>query len=156
MSHQPSEPDSVTVTLVVTRRSVLLGGIAVVALGGATLAATDRLDNALRALGVPPKNMPDAGDQELAAMARAQADALIGLVTKQTPASVRNALKAQAAGLPPSQKQATVDGDLRTACQTAARDRSKDAGRAISPDLAVVFASLSAGLDQIVATLERA
>ncbi len=141
-------------TLVVSRRVVLAAGAGVVAAGGAALVVGDRLDDALRVLGVPPKDRPDAGDVRLAARARAEADALVDrAVADDAPAAVVAVLREQAAGLPATATSTTVADDLETACRAASAARRDDALEAVSPDLVAVLASLSAGLAQVTRTV---
>lgn len=140
-------------SIVVSRRSLLVStaGVAAViggAIGGA--AATHRLDDALRAVGVEPKPEPDPGDLRLTARARADAEALVTLAaTAQAPADVLAALTTQRDALPTTLPDASgVKGDLQVACLAVADSRAADALTAISSDLALVLASMAAGLVQ--------
>lgn len=122
---------------------------------GVGLAATDRLDDVLRAAGARPKPRPDARDIALAGVARAEADRLVEIArAEDAPKTIVTVLEAQAAGLPRTDRKAAVDGPLATACGSMADRRAKDAIAARSSDLAVVLGSLSAGLAQVSAVLK--
>ncbi len=143
---------SITVATVVSRRSLLLGctTVAVVGAGIGGAVATDRLDDALRLVGVTPKPEPDPGDLRLTARARADAEALVTLAAAaQAPADVLVALTAQRDALPTTLPDASgVTGDLDAACLAVADSRAADALAAVSTDLAQVLASMAAGLTQ--------
>lgn len=145
---------SATVTLVVSRRSLLLGGVGSLVVAGVGLAATDRLDDVLRLAGARPKPRPDAHDIALAENARAEADQLVQLaIAERAPEAVIATLEAQAAGLPHADRTAVIEGALKVACDAAAGRRADDALAARSSDLAVVLGSLSSGLAQVASVL---
>ena len=124
--------------------------VAVVGAGIGGAVATHRLDDALRLAGVTPKPEPDPGDLRLTARARADAEALVTLAaTAQAPADVLVALTAQRDALPTTLPDASgVAGELDAACLAVADSRAADALAAVSTDLAVVLASMAAGLTQ--------
>lgn len=151
---------SITVSKVVSRRSFLVGGSGTVLLAGGVgaLVATDRLDEALQAVGVEPRPEPDPGDLRLTARARADTDALLALASSAgaTP-DVVAALEAQRDAVPASLPDTSaVSGDLADACLAVADARASDALTAVSTELAQVLASMSAGLAQCSARVAAA
>lgn len=143
---------SITVSIVVSRRALLVSaaGVAVVGAGLGGAVATHRLDEALRAVGVEPKPEPDPGDLRLTARARADAEALALLAaTAKAPAALTTVLTEQRDSLPTGWPDASgVTGDLAQACRAVADSRAADALTAVSTDLAQVLASMAAGLAQ--------
>lgn len=151
---------SITVSKVVSRRSFLVGASGTVLLAGsvAALVATDRLDEALQAVGVEPRPQPDPGDLRLTARARADAEALLVLAsTAAAPADVMTALEAHRDAVPATLPDASaVSGDLADACLAVADARANDALTAVSVELAQVLASMAAGLAQCSARVAAA
>jgi hypothetical protein len=157
LRHRVRVPDSlanqmsITVSIVVSRRTFLVGSSGMVLVGGVgALVATDRLDDTLRTVGVKPHPEPDPGDLRLAARARADTEALLVLATSaQAPPDVLAALQAHRSAVPSSLPDASaVSGDLAAACLAVADARAADAVAAISTDLAQVLASIAASLAQ--------
>lgn len=149
-----------------TRRVLLGTGAAVVGgaaiIGGAQL--TGRLDDVADAVGLDPKPEPDPRDNRLVGRAGASAAGLlatleatvarhptmalaplIDLVREQATA-VDGGSAADAAPVPETPEEASRA--LEALFSSAASDRATDCGRAVSPDLARVLASMSAGLAQ--------
>lgn len=114
--------------------------------------ATGRADDVLAALGVAPQPLSDPGDDRIAVRARGDLDALLDLATSaDVPEPVLTALRAQANALPAAlEPSAALSGSFVEACRAQARARADDVERAVSPELAVVLASITAGLDQCV------
>jgi hypothetical protein len=159
---------------VISRRTLLGTGAAVVAVAGAGAVAglTHRLDDVARGVGLKPRPRPVASDDALIARVAHEQNALLGQVEA---AAVRHSGLAD--GLKPfaeigqAQVKAVggadrvpgapaVDDDparavttLSRAYAAASRARARDAGRAVSPDLARVLSSMSAGLAQCAHTV---
>jgi hypothetical protein len=154
---------------VISRRALLGSGAAVVVVAGAGAIAggTHRLDDLARNVGLKPRPEPVASDDTLIARVAREQNVLLGLVE----AVVARHAKL-AGGLAPfaeigqAQVKAlggsdTVPGTpevaaeparavaaLSAAHDTASTARATDAGHAVSPDLARVLSSMSAGLAQ--------
>ena len=126
---------------------------------------THRLDDVARAVGLDPHPEPDPADDRLLAHAAADQNALLALVAAtaarhKTPSLSRfvGISREHATALGAAQSTpdvAAVSSDrvralraLESAYAKAARARSADAITAVSPDLARVLASMSAGLVQ--------
>ncbi|WP_162891229.1 hypothetical protein [Aeromicrobium sp. A1-2] len=151
----------------ISRRALLgTGAATAAAAAGLGIAAyAHQLDDLARLVGLEPKPEPDPGDDRLIVSAAADQNALLAIVeaTAATHTGLRLARfvqisteHAKAVGvagripevpIPPSD-QAKAASALAAAYATAATARAADAGRASSPDLARVLASMSAGLDQ--------
>lgn len=155
-------------------RRVLIGtGLGVVAAGGAVIAAdaAHRLDDVARTVGLDPKPLPDPRDTALMArVAEAQAALLAGVVAAASrhPALQLAAFEAigreqlsAVGGTGAAPSSSSTPGSLRAAAGAGeaadvlalayaaeAKGRASDAGVAVSPDLARVLASMSAGLVQ--------
>lgn len=153
--------------MVISRRA-LLGTGAATAVAAAGLGATayaHRLDDLARKVGIQPKPEPDPADDRLVAAAAADQNALLAAVeaTASTHAELEldpfvqiSTAHAKAVGVagripdvtvPPRDRGKAVSA-LAAAYSAAAKARAADADRAVSPDLARVLASMSAGLAQ--------
>jgi hypothetical protein len=151
---------------VISRRALLGTGAAAAAVAVvAGAAAGHRLDDAARAVGIEPHPEPDLADDRLIARVARDQAALLAAVTASAAAhgglgltrfvSISRA-HAEAVGASTSSPDvATPPADaaraaaaLSTAYAEAAAARRTDSMRAVSPDLARVLASMSAGLAQ--------
>jgi hypothetical protein len=145
-------------------RRVLLGTGGLVACGAAFLAAaqlTHRLDDVAAAVGLDPKPLPDPQDSRILLAAASQTAALLAMLEATAAAHGNLALadleaighEHLAAGggstaaadvaVPPADPVAAVKA-LETAYTAAGKQRAADAGRAFSPALVRVLASMSA------------
>ncbi len=153
--------------MVISRRALLGTGaataVAAAGLGGAAL--THRLDDLARGVGIEPHSEPDPDDDRLIARVAADQNALLARV--EATASKHKALRldpfvaistahAKAVGVaatvpdiaaPPANRDTAVR-TLASAYAAASRARAADSGKAASPALARVLASMSAGLAQ--------
>jgi len=150
-----------------TRRLLLGTGVLVVAGAAAGVGAqlTGRLDDLAEAVGIDPKPRSDAGDDQLVrstaralgvllasveATAAAHRDvplADLEVIGRQHLDAVGGTAGATDTTAVPADRAAAVTA-LRRAYTAAATARADDAQRAVSPDLARVLASMSAGLAQ--------
>ena len=138
-----------------SRRYLLVGGVALVGGGVAALVATDHLDDTFDSLGVLPRPEPDERDVARLATARAELDALAALgESEQIDSDLVAVVRAQASGLPATTESAALTPPFAEACRAVADARATDALEAIASEVSVVCASVAAGLDQIVATVE--
>jgi hypothetical protein len=158
--------------VVISRRALLGTGAATVAvaagLGGAALG--HRLDDLARSVGIEPHPEPDPGDDRLIARVAADQNALLAQV--EATAVKHPALRldkfvaistahAKAVGVadtvpdvaaPPAARDKAVSA-LVAAYSTASKARAADSVKAVSPALARVLASMSAGLAQCALTI---
>lgn len=158
----------------ISRRALLGSGAAVVVVAGAGAIAerTHRLDDVARSVGLKPRPRPDARDDVLIAAVAREQDIVLGLVEA---IAARHADLAGGLGrfmeIGLAQVRAVggsvnvpgtpaVDADpgratarLSKVYVMASRARAKDADRAVSPDLARVLSSMSAGLAQCAHTV---
>lgn len=136
-----------------SRRSLILGSLAVVA-GGLGLAATDRLDNVLQAIGIRPNAIADRADATLLAVVHADQRRLLARAGA-APEVVRVALAEQfaAVGGDPNGVTQQRIGDLAVELAAAANIRAKQASEVRSGEFAQVLASMAAGLDMLAAAL---
>lgn len=153
----------------ISRRALLGSGAAVVVVAGAGAIAggTHRLDDLARHVGLNPRAEPVASDDTLIAKAAREQNVLLGLVeaivARHAPLADGLARFAQigqaqvkALGVSdtiPGSPDVDTDQERAVSALAAAYDaastaRAKDAGRAVSPDLARVLSSMSAGLAQ--------
>lgn len=158
--------------MVISRRALLGTGAATVAvaagLGGAALG--HRLDDLARNVGIEPHPEPDPADDRLIARVAADQNALLARVeaTAVTHTGLRldpfiaiSTAHAKAVGVagtvpdvaasPANPTQAVTA--LVTAYSTASKARAADSAKAVSPALARVLASMSAGLAQCAVTI---
>lgn len=155
--------------MVISRRALLATGIGTAAAAGAltVVGLAHRLDDLARTVGVRPKPQPDPADDLLiAAVAEAQ-NTVLGAVeaTGARHAGLTAALKpfvaigrehVEAVGgsatVPRTDNVAASQGAavdaLAKTYSAASKARATDAGKAVSPDLARVLSSMSAGLAQ--------
>lgn len=156
----------------ISRRALLGTGAATaaVAAGLGVAGLTHRLDDLARLVGVTPHPESDPGDERLIAEAAAAQAALLATVEATVAAHKKLQLDRfvtisrahleavgrvrSAAGVvaPPTDPTSAVRA-LAHGYAAASRARTADAGRAVSPDLARVLASMSAGLAQCAATI---
>jgi hypothetical protein len=153
--------------VVISRRALLGTGVAAAAVAGALTVAdmAHRLDNLARYAGVMPRARPEpqddrllvavAGDQNIVlATVEATAAHHSGLRIDQFVAIGREHVEAlggsKTVPVAPAVPRATsaAVAALAKTYTTASKARAADAGRAISPDLARVLSSMSAGLAQ--------
>jgi len=154
----------------VTSRRALLGtGAGALAVAGAVVVgeATHRLDDAARAIGIKPRPRPAVSDDAL--IARVAQDQNLVLVAIESTSARHPELTGKLApfaeigqehvtavgGSSTVPTDDTVDADparavkaLAQTLSTTSAARAKDAGMAVSPDLARVLSSMSAGLAQ--------
>jgi hypothetical protein len=159
---------------VISRRALLGSGAAVVvtAGAGAIAAGTGHLDDVARSVGLKPRAEPVKSDDALIARVAREQNVLLGLVEA---VAARHAALASGLGrfaqIGQAQVKAVggssqvpgapdVDADqaravtaLSKAYAAASKARATDAGRAVSPDLARVLSSMSAGLAQCAHTV---
>ncbi|MET0930661.1 MAG: hypothetical protein ABWX74_14165 [Aeromicrobium sp.] len=157
-----------------TRRVLLGTGAAVVVSAGALTAAglTHRLDDVAEAVGIEPTPLPDPVDDKLlraAALDMAAVTALSDATASRHPALdlgtlaaiVRTQLDAVGGSTAatdlaaPSADPATALTALVDAYRTASKARAAQALRAVSPELVLVLASMSAGLSQCARAAEQ-
>jgi hypothetical protein len=159
---------------VISRRALLGSGTAVVVVAGgcAIAAAAHRLDDVARGAGIKPRPRPVASDNDLIArVAReqnvllAEVEAVLARHTRLASGLPRYAKISQAqvkavGGTDKVPGAPAVDADparavaaLAKAYAAASTARAKDAGHAVSPDLARVLSSMSAGLAQCAHTV---
>ncbi|MEJ7636177.1 hypothetical protein [Aeromicrobium sp.] len=151
----------------ISRRALLGTGIAsaVVAAGLGAAALGHTLDDLARGIGVEPHPEPDPADDQIISGAAADQNALLARV--EATASTHRDLRlrrfiaistehAEAVGVaakipdvapPPADRPKAVKA-LSAAYSDAAKARAADSAKAVSPDLARVLASMSAGLTQ--------
>lgn len=151
--------------------------VAIAGAGAVTARRTGVLDDGLRAVGVKPHPEPHPGDVRLLATAAKDTDALLLFLATASAsgnapdeerrflATARSILAehARAVGgrqatdgpLPVDQGAVTSAESLAAAVSATADDRARDALRAASTDVALVLASMAAGLDQLVADWRR-
>ena len=153
--------------MVISRRALLGTGVTAAVVAGALTVAdlTHRLDDLAAATGVNPRPKPDSGDNRLLTNVAADQDAILAAV--EATAARHTALPldpfvaigrdhVEAVGgssrVPAPPKVATDEEQavaaLANTYATASTARAADAGRAVSPDLARVLSSMSAGLAQ--------
>lgn len=139
----------------------------VVAGAGAVAGATHRLDDVARGVGLKPRPRPVASDDTLIAGVAREQNILLGLVEAVVArhsgladdlgrfAQIGQAQVKAVGGADKIPGAPDVHPDpakavatLSKAYAAASKARAKDAGRAVSPDLARVLASMSAGLAQ--------
>lgn len=153
----------------ISRRAVLGTGVGALALAAAVVVgdATHRLDDAARTIGIKPRPRPVASDDTLIARV-AQEQNLILAAIESTSARHQDLTATLAPFAEIGQEHVTavggsstvptagaIDADpslaLKAVAQTlatASAARAKDASKAVSPDLARVLSSMSAGLAQ--------
>ena len=137
-------------------------------LGGAALA--HRLDDLARSVGIEPHPEPDPADDRLIARVAAAQNTLLARVeataVKHTTLRLDrfvaiSTAHAKAVGVaesvpdiaaPPANRDQAVSA-LVTAYAAASKARASDAAKAVSPALARVLASMSAGLAQCAASV---
>lgn len=160
--------------MVISRRALLGTSAATVAvaagLGGAALG--HRLDDLARGVGIEPHPEPDPGDDRLIARVAADQNALLARVEatavqhdglrldRFVAISTAHAKAVGVAGIvpdvaPPPTSPAKAVSALAAAYSAASRARADDAGKAVSPALARVLASMSAGLAQCATTIRE-
>ena len=127
---------------------IAAAGGAAVALTG--LFVTDTFDDALRAVGAKPKPLPRPEDTSLLDGVVADQQRVLAVARGAGNAAVAALVGAQLAQLGATPGTDSTAGDLAAVLREAAEHRATDAQAAISPDLAQVLASMSAGLAQAV------
>lgn len=158
----------------ISRRTLLGTGAAVAVAAGAGVVAglTHRLDDVARGVGIKPRARPVASDDALIAMVAHEQNALLGQVEAAAArhtglagglkhfSQIGQAQVRAVGGADKVPDAPAVDNDparavaaLSTAYAAASRARAHDAGRAVSPDLARVLSSMSAGLAQCAHTV---
>jgi len=145
------------VTLVVSRRAVVVAVAGTAALGTGGAVAAGRFDDAIRALGIRPHPEPSSVDIDLVKTAgRDAADLLNQAESAGAADTIIDLLREQLASLGGTRSAARDrgDADFATACRAVADRRAAQSLKAVSPDLAVVLASSAAGLDQAVAVFK--
>ncbi|MCW2749418.1 MAG: hypothetical protein JWR83_528 [Aeromicrobium sp.] len=144
----------------------------VVAGAGGIAASTHRLDDAVRTVGLKPRAEPVASDDTLIAKVAHDQNVLLGLVEAVVArhaalasglsrfAQIGQAQVKAVGGSSQVPGAPQVDADparavdaLSKAYAAASKARAADAGRAVSPDLARVLSSMSAGLAQCAHTV---
>lgn len=132
-----------------TRRVVIAAAAAsAVTLG--TLFATDTLDEALRALGARPRPLSRPEDTTLLEAVVADQQRVLAVARAADAGAVVALVSAQLEQLGATPGSTHEPGDLAAVLREAADHRAVDARAAIAPELAVVLASMAAGLDQAV------
>lgn len=132
-----------------SRRVVIAAaGGAAVALAG--LFVTDTFDDALRAVGATPKPLPRPEDTSLLEAVVADQQRVLAVARGAANERVVTLVEAQLEQLGARPGTGSDAGDLRAVLRDASGHRATDARAAISPDLAQVLASMSAGLAQAV------
>ncbi|MGA8987637.1 hypothetical protein [Aeromicrobium sp.] len=151
----------------ISRRALLGSGAATAAAaaGLGVAAHAHQLDDLARAVGIEPKPEPDPRDDRLLAAAAADQNALLAAVEATAATHPGPALDpfvaistahAKAVGVSrripdvptPPRDRTTAYSSLAASYAAASSARAADANRAVSPDLARVLASMSAGLAQ--------
>ncbi len=145
---------------------MLLGSGTLVVVAGSLggLRLTGRDDDALRALGVRPRPVPDPADTSLLTRAAGEQAVLLGrLVSERAeddPLALVLTEQLDVLGGPPVPADTPEDPDaaetLARAVALAGRRREGDALAAVSPDLGRVLAAVAAGLAQVALALEAA
>lgn len=158
-----------------SRRTLLGSGLTVGAAAGAVVVAraTGVLDDVLRGLGAEPRPEPDPGDTRRLARAATDQAALVAAIAATSAEHDRFAdgltllrvvaeeqLTAVGGGTPAADATVPDDGEeaaaaLTRAATKAAEVREDDAVAAVSPEVARVLASMSAGLSQLARQLGR-
>lgn len=156
--------------MVISRRALLGTGAATVAvaagLGGAALG--HRLDDVARGVGIQPHPEPDPVDDRLLVRVAADQNTLLAMVeatavthtglSQFVTISTAHAKAVGVAGTvpdvagPPGSRAKAVTA-LVTAYSAASKARAADSAKAVSPALARVLASMSAGLAQCAVTI---
>ena len=158
--------------MVISRRALLgtSAATAVVAAGLGGAALGHRLDDLARGVGIEPHPEPDPSDDRLIARVAADQNALLAQVeataVKHTalrldPFVAISTAHAKAVGVAgsvpdvaaPAASPAEAVRALATAYATASKARAADSATAVSPALARVLASMSAGLAQCAHTV---
>lgn len=138
-----------------------------VAGAGAIAHSTHRLDDIARTVGLDPRPKPVTSDDVLIARVGREQDVLLGVVEAIAVrhadlagglgrfAQIGQAQVKAVGGSNAAPGTATVDPDparavvaLSKAYASASKERAQDADRAVSPELARVLSSMSAGLAQ--------
>lgn len=158
----------------ISRRALLGTGVGAIAAAGAVVVAdaTHRLDDFAESVGIKPRPRPVASDDILiariaeaqnAVLAEIEATAahhqaygaklapLIKISQAHVTAVGGSAIVPTAAPVDPDPARA-IDGLAKTLSDASAA-RAKDANKAVSPDLARVLSSMSAGLAQAARTM---
>jgi hypothetical protein len=159
---------------VISRRALLGTGVGAVALAGAIAvgSVTHRLDDVADTLGIEPRPRPVGSDDVLIASVAKNQDLILtaieataahhpDLADKLAPyAKIAQSHLTAVGGSSTVPTAKPVDPDpvvavksLAQTLSTASTVRAKDARRAVSPDLARVLSSMSAGLAQSARTL---
>lgn len=158
--------------MVISRRALLGTGAATVAVAGGLAGAAlgHRLDDLARSVGIEPHPEPAPSDDRLIARVAADQNALLARVEatavkhdrlRLDPFVAISTAHARAVGVggsvpdvtPPPANRAKAVSTLASAYATASKARAADAAEAISPALARVLASMSAGLAQCAITV---
>ncbi|WP_133434111.1 hypothetical protein [Aeromicrobium phragmitis] len=131
-----------------SRRTLITGAVAV---GGViALGATDTLDDVVRAVGVEPRPRPRASDVSLMRAVLDDQQRLLSIALGTPGADDAVALlSAQVTQLGGRPTTSLATGDLAAELSAAAEHRAADASGAVAPDVAMVLASMSAGLGQL-------
>ncbi len=158
----------------ISRRALLGSGTAVAAVigAGAIANASHRFDDLARGAGLKPRPRPVRGDDILIAEVARDQNVLLALIEAVIARHADLAVglgrfaqisQAQVEAVGGSQRVPLAPGvsadptqavaKLSAAYATASAARAKDAGRAVSPDLARVLSSMSAGLAQCAHTI---
>ncbi|MBC7633132.1 hypothetical protein [Aeromicrobium sp.] len=153
----------------ISRRALLATGAVTAGVTGALVVAdlTHRLDDVAKVLGVEPHPEPDPRDDRLiirvakaqgallatvkatdAAHSSLNLDSFVTISRAHLRAVGRAPSSPSSEVKPPPADAATAVRSLETAYSAESRSRAGDARRAVSPDLARVLASMSAGLAQ--------
>jgi len=127
---------------------IAAAGGAAVALAG--LFVTDTFDDALRAVGATPKPLPRSEDTSLLEAVVADQQRVLAVARAAGNEPVATLVSAQLEQLGATPGTQSGSGDLAAVLADAADHRVTDARAAISPELAQVLASMSAGLSQAV------
>lgn len=127
---------------------IAAAGGAAVALAG--LFVTDTFDDALRAVGAKPKPLPRSEDTSLLEAVVADQQRVLAVARGAGNEPVATLVSAQLDQLGATPGTESGSGDLAAVLADAADHRATDARAAISPELAQVLASMSAGLTQAV------
>lgn len=128
-----------------SRRAFVVGGAALL-VTGAGVAATGHLDEAIRAVGVDPKPLPDPSQTALLERVRADQGRLVAGAGEAT--TIRDVLSEQydVVGGTADEIVGEPFTDLSAQLTAAAERRGDDALAAKSPDLMRVLTSMAAGL----------
>jgi len=138
---------------VASRRALLTGlvtaGVVV------TAGATRWLDDAVRAVGIGPRRGSRPADVSLATAALADQQRLLRIAHGADDADdAVTLLSEQVRQLGGEPDRRPLQGSLIEELRSAANHRALDAQAAISAELVTVLASMSAGLDQLVFSLD--